>query len=143
MSDGPSISIGSISGGQNNIGKTEIAGDQVQTNHYADEFRNADQVFAKIAEAIPEQDREKVEDQVFEPLRQEIQALTAMPIAEAEQQKESFLDRARAIVVGLTPYAGKINKVVLNIGEAALSAIAPPVGWFLSGTLAAIRSIKE
>jgi predicted negative regulator of RcsB-dependent stress response len=143
MSDVPSISIGSITGGQNNIGKTEIAGDQVQNNHYAGEFKSADQVFEKLVEAVPEENREQVEAEVFSPLREEIRTLTAMPIAQAEEQKQSFLDRAKQLVSGLAPYSDKINKVVLNIGEAALSSIAPPVGWFISGTLAAIRSLKE
>jgi hypothetical protein len=133
---------GNISGGQQNIGETNIQGGQNQTNNYAGQI-TADQVLNKLADAIPAEDRDKVEAEVFGPLREEIRTLTAMPIAQAEEEKQSFLDRAKSIVSGLAPYSEKINKVALSIGEAALSSIAPPVGWFVSGVLAGVRALRE
>ena len=55
MSDAPSISIGTITGGQNNIGKTEIAGDQVQNNHYG--ATSPAEFFAVITEMFFEKPR--------------------------------------------------------------------------------------
>ena len=129
MSDAPSISIGSISGGQNNIGKTEIAGDQVQNNHYGATSPAA--VFDEIAKVVPP---EVVEDTV-EPLR----ALACMPLS--EQQTEPIKAKAANLLERLLPYAPAIGKGLAVFGEAALTAFASsnPV---IAGVVALCKSAK-
>lgn len=113
VSDGPSISIGTITGGQNNIGKTEIAGDQNQTNNYGG-APEPEQVFEAIAAELP---AEVVEDTI-EPLQQ----MAMQPIIQQEQPEtkanwSNLLER-------LIPYAPQIGKGLATFGAAALASLA-------------------
>ena len=112
-------------------------------NNYGSQSPTVETVFKTLVEAIPESDQAKVEEEVFGPLRSELNALAAMPIAETQQPVQSFVDRATALVQPLAPYADKLGAAVLSFSEASLSLIAPPAGWFVAATLAAIRSLKS
>ena len=136
---------------QGNVGQAAAKIENVNShigdvNHYAGEFRNADQVFAKLAEAIPEESQAEVEERVFGPLKEELNTLAATPIAEAElpQVKQSFVEKVSAIVTPFagTPLAGKLATAAIAVGETGLSLIPPPVGWAITLSLAAIRALK-
>ena len=111
-------------------------------NNYGSQPPTVEAVFKTLIEAVPEPEQAKMEEEVFTPLRAEIQSLMAMPIAETEKPVQSFIDRATALVQPLAPYADKLGAVALSFGEAGLSMIAPPAGWFVAATLAAIRTLK-
>lgn len=131
-SDGPSIHIGSITGGQNNIGKTEIAGNQVQ--HVGgvepitvDQFTQA----IEQAEGLPEA--------IVSETVQDIHALASLPVD--EQQKfidtEKWIDMAERI----RPHAASIWQSVAVFGAAALKALASnnPI---VAGVLAVCENSK-
>ncbi len=103
---------------------------------------NAERVFDTLKQAAPEAEQEKLEEQVFGPLRSELQTLTAMPIAQAEEQKQTFIERATALVQPLAPYSQTMRKVGLTFTEAALACLPVPANWFVSATLAAIRALN-
>lgn len=115
-------------------------------NNYAG-IPTPEQVFEKLTAAIPEEDQAEVEERVFGPLKSELNALAATPIAEVDlpQAKQSFTERVTAIVTPFigTPMAAKLGSAALTVGEAGLSLIPPPVGWGITLMLAAIRSLKE
>lgn len=130
MSDAPSISIGTITGGQNNIGKTEIAGDQVQNNHYGG--TSPADVFEAVAKELPP---EVVEDTV-EPL----QAMACMPIADLEQPEAK--EKASNLLERLTPYSSQISKGLLAFGEASLTALASS-NPIIAGLIALCKAVKK
>ena len=103
----------------------------------------ADRVIDQLAEAVPEEAQAEMEEQVFGPLRAELQTLAAMPIAESEQVKPTVIERVKTYIAALAPYSERLNKVALSVGEAALTSIAPPAGWFVSSVLAGIRAMRE
>lgn len=144
MSDIPSISIGSITGGQNNIGKTEIAGDQIQTNNFGNTL-TPDTVLDTLTKELPPDVKDSVEKEVFAPIRREFKSLAAMPIAEAEAKKPGVMDKIQGFISGLSRYETvlpTIQKAALGFTEAALSTIAPPVGALVAGALGLIRAVK-
>ena len=130
MSDGPSISIGTITGGQNNIGKTEIAGDQVQNNHYG--ATTPDAVFEAVAAEVPP---EVAEDTVAP-----LQAMACMSVLEMETPENK--SKAANLLERLVPFAPQIAKGLMTFGEAALSSLATrnPI---IAGVVAVCRSSKE
>ena len=138
---------GNISGGQQNIGQTKIEGGQNQTNNYGSDKPTPEKVIATILDAVPEESKQVV-DEAMEPIRAEINALAAMPIAQAEAEKQTIMQRVAtattslASAISASGAAPKVQAAVLNFTEAGLSCIAPPVGWLIAGTLAAIRAIK-
>lgn len=140
---GDSISIGSVvnNGGLNNTGKIEIAGDQVLNAGGAPAVTAA-AVFKAIAEAVPVEDREQIEQQVIEPLNDELATLAAAPPEQQEQAKQSVVERITAIVSPLQPYAAEISKALLTFTEVGLTALPAPGNWFVSATLAAIKALK-
>lgn len=140
--DTPSISIGTIAGGQNNIGKTEIAGDQVQNNNYGGQVPTFERVLEAVAGAIPESVREEFVADVIEPLQEEANLLAAMPPEEAEKKKATVVERVTKLCGKLAPYAPTIQKSLLAFGEASLAAIAPPAGWIVGALLATVRAVK-
>jgi hypothetical protein len=144
MSDVPNISIGSITGGQNNIGKTEIAGDQVQTNNYGNQPPPLDLVLDAVAEAIPAEVRGELVEQVIEPIREK---LVAVELLETEQEQEAakptLVDRVTGLASKLQPYAPAITKALLAFGETSLMAIQPPAGWVASALLSAVRAMNK
>lgn len=138
MSDVPSISIGSVTGGQNNIGKTDIAGDQNQTN-YSSPVPTVSAVFAAVKESLkelPEADRDVFEEQVIQPL----QAMANLPIA--QQQEPTAMETAEALLARVKPFAGVIGKGLLAFGEASLTALASgnPIVAGLIATTKAVQS---
>lgn len=140
MSDIPSISIGSITGGQNNIGKTEIAGNQVQTNNFGHQLPTVERVLQAVAESLPEEVRQELVAEVIEPLQAEANLLSAMPPEEAEEKKPTVVERVMALCGKLAPYAPMVQKSLVAFGEASLSAIAPPAGWIVGAILAAVKA---
>lgn len=140
MSDIPSISIGSITGGQNNIGKTEIAGDQVQNNHYGQQVPTIAKVLSVVAESLPEAVREEMTTEVIQPIEEEAKLLAAMPPEEAEEKKPTVVERVTALCGKLAPYAPAISKSLAAMGEASLVAIAPPASWIVGALVAAVRA---
>lgn len=114
MSDVPNISIGGISGGQNNIGKTEIAGDQTQTNNFGDALPPVDDVVAKVAESLPEE--------VAAEWTEQIQPFAAMPIA--QQQEPETMSKIMAICETIRPHAGTVWKNLAIFGATALETLA-------------------
>lgn len=130
MSDAPSISIGTITGGQNNIGKTEIAGDQVQNNHYG--AASPEAVFEAVAKEVPP---EVAEDTVAP-----LQAMACMPLTDME--KPDIKSRAANLLQRLMPFAPQIAKGLMTFTEAALSSLASrnPI---IAGVLAVCQSAKE
>lgn len=115
MSEGPSINIGSITGGQNNIGKNEIAGDQVQHNAGSEpvtieQFTHA----LEKAEGLPDEIRnETIPD---------IHAIANL--SSDEQQKFIDTDKWMTMAEKIRPYATSIGKSVAVFGAAALKALA-------------------
>ena len=141
MSDGDSITI-NVTGGK----QAQVAGKiENQNSHIGDvingEVPTLDVVFSKIKKAIPEESQAKIEEEVFGPLKAELDTLTAMPIASVEPV-ESSLEKIQALVQPLGPYATKIAGAIGAGIEAGLSMVAPPAGWFISATLAAIRALR-
>lgn len=134
MSDTPSINIGTITGGQNNIGKTEIAGDQVQNNHYG-ALPSVDQVFDAVAESLPEEVADEMKAGVIEPL----QKLAAL--APEEQKSEDVKEQAEPLYQRLVPYAPQITKGLLTFGEAALTSLASS-NPIVAGLLAVCKTVK-
>lgn len=143
MSDVPSISIGSITGGQNNIGKTEIAGNQVQTNNYGNQPPPIDVVLDAVAESIPLEARAELVEQVIEPIREELASVELLvDKQEQEAAKPTLVERVTGLATNLKPYAPTITKALLAFGETSLAAMQPPAGWVASALLAAMRSVK-
>jgi len=105
-----------------------------------------EQVFTKLAEAIPEESQAEVEERVFGPLKEELNTLAATPIAEVDlpQVKQSFVEKVATIVTPFagTPLAGKLATAAIAVGETGLSLTPPPVGWAITLSLAAIRALK-
>lgn len=114
MSDVPNISIGGISGGQNNIGKTEIAGDQTQTNNYGDSLPPVDDVVAKVAESLPAE--------VAADWSEQIKPLMALPIA--QQEEPETVSKLMAICEAIRPHAGVVWKNLAVFGATALETLA-------------------
>lgn len=145
MSAGNSFNFGPISqvasgqGAVNQVGQNTAT----TTNSSGGPAVTADVVIQELQQAVPEESREQMEAEVFAPLRTEIQTLAAMPIADAEAQKQSFCDRATSYVAKLAPFADKVRKPALSFLETGLGCIAPPVGWFVAATLAAVRDLKQ
>lgn len=145
MSTGNSFNFGPISqvasgqGAVNQVGQNTAT----TTNSNGQPAVTADVIIQELQQAVPEESREQMEAEVFTPLKAEIQTLAAMPIADAESQKQSFCDRATTYVAKLAPFADKVRKPALSFLEAGLSCIAPPVGWFIAATLSAVRELKQ
>lgn len=137
------ISIGSVvnNGGLNNTGKIEIAGDQVLNAGGAPAVTPA-AVFSAITEAVPAEVREEIEQQVIEPLSDELTNLTAAPPEQQEAARETVLQKISALVGPLQPYATEISKAVLTFTEVGLAALPAPGSWFVAATLAAIKALK-
>lgn len=112
--DQPSISIGTVTGGQNNIGKTEIARDQTQTNNFGESLPEIESVVERIAESIPEEKAKFVIP--------EIQSLAAMPIA--EQELPANFERIKAVCDSLKPYVSVVAKNLAIFGATALETLA-------------------
>lgn len=118
MSDVPNISIGSITGGQNNIGKTEIAGDQVQNNNYGAMVPTVDEVFSAIEKDLPEEEAGELKAAVLQPL------MTLAQLSPKEQASEDVKEQAEPLYARLVPYVPQIAKGLATFGEAALTAVA-------------------
>jgi hypothetical protein len=135
MSDSPSFNFTNNVDGDG----TNIAQGQAVTQTITQNFGNSvtpDQVVDAIAQAIPE----PVRDEVMEPIRAEIKQLAAVPVADVP--KETVLEKASKLAEKLIPYAPQIGTRIAVFTEAALSTIAPPVGWLISGILATVRSVN-
>lgn len=124
---------------QVNQGQTVNA---TQVNNVGNEVPTLEKVFKKIAAVVPEESQEQIEEEVFGPLKDELDSLTAMPIASVEKPVESSVEKIQALVQPLAPYASKIAAAVGAGIETGLSMVAPPAGWFISATLAAIRALR-
>lgn len=139
MSDSPNIQIGSITGGQNNIGKTEIAGDQVQ-NVSGGSVLTAEMFFDAIAaetRQLPEVQRSVVHDGAVEPLKELAtagQSTSTINSSVKESTFTKYLDILR-------PHAALIVKCVAAFGEASLAALAArnPI---VAGVVAVAKEVR-
>lgn len=113
-SEQPSISIGTVTGGQNNIGRTEIAGDQNQTNNYGDMIPAVAEVIDKVVEALP--------NEIAEPLRHEIVGIASLP--PEDQTLKETADKIMAICNKIKPYAGAVGKNLAIFSATALETLA-------------------
>lgn len=110
-----------------------------QNNHYgADAPDEFEQLVREVLEAIPEQDRDRVAKEVFEPLRD---ILSEEP-PETELAQETLRCRIFRYAMMLQPYAGDIVSVVTTFAKGASKA-AGPVGWVISGILAVVKGESE
>lgn len=132
-----------FTGSGNNV---QIGNDNTQ--NITQNFGNSltpDAVLDTLTEELPPEDKEKVEKEVFGPLRHEFKALAAMPVADVEAKKPTVMGKIQGLVSNLGKYQGilpTIQKACLGFTEAALSTIAPPVGAIVAGTLGMIRAMK-
>jgi hypothetical protein len=126
---------------QVNQGQT-VTGTQ---NNFSGAPLTGESVIDTLVAAVPKESQAELEQRVFGPLRHEIKTLAAMPVAQAESEKPTILSRMQSIITSMrnSPSLQAVQKVGLNFSEAALGAIAPPVGWFISGTISAIRALKQ
>lgn len=135
-SDEPKINIGSISGGNNIIGKNEGG----QHNHiYGARDVGPGDVFDAVEKAVrelPEDEAESVITEIVDPLEK----LANLP---AEEQTEDVKEQAQSLVSKLQPYAPSITKTLVTLGEAGLSALAStnPVVSILVATLRAAKGM--
>ncbi len=109
-------------------------------NNYGNQIPTVDEVLDTVLQAIPEESREEIANEVIEPMRTEIQALAAMPIAEAEAQKQSFMNKSAGWAQKLLPFAAACHPKLMAFGEVALSAVPPPSSWVVSALLAAVKA---
>lgn len=112
MSDTPNISIGSVSGGQNNIGKTEIAGDQIQ--NVSPQTVDLGEVVNTIEQGLP--------DEVAAATIPEIQAIAQLPTE--TQRTPEVQKRILAVCDAVRPYAGVVWKNLAIFSAAALKTLA-------------------
>jgi hypothetical protein len=143
MSDGPSISIGSITGGQNNIGKTEIAGDQVQNNHYGSQPATLDRVLDAVVGAIPAESHDELMASVINPIKDELDAVASLPADDQPAHQTTLVERVTSLAENLRPYAPAVCKALVAMGEASLVAIAPPAGWVVGALVAAVKAMND
>jgi hypothetical protein len=141
MSDIPSINIGNITGGQNNIGKTEIAGDQNQINNYGSVEPTVEEVLNQVEQALPEEPIE-IGGETFSraSIMPEMRQFAALP---AEEQKspdnESRMMRWLRVI---NEYRPAVVRNLAVFGAGALEAFAagnPLVG----GVLAVCKANSE
>lgn len=143
MSDTPNISIGSVTGGQNNIGKTDIAGDQNQTNNYGGTSITFEQFIQAIKEQLPVEQLEQVQSEVLDPLCD----IAAEPEPDSEQDRVTLKARIMAIVEKLEPYTPYIRKTIAAFAEGALLAV-PGAGlaWgakcIIAGCIEVVRDAR-
>lgn len=143
MSSGDTFNFGGVSQTSTGAGSVNQIGQNTATiNNTGEKPPTVENVFKTILEAVPEDKQAEIEEQVFGPLKAELQALSASPIAEVQEPVPTCVERIATLVAPLAPYSDKIASAVLSFSEASLSMIAPPAGWFVAATLAAIRSLK-
>lgn len=134
MSDRPNQTI-NFSGSGNNVQFGD--GNTQNITQAFGQTITPEKIVDEIAEAIPEDKREEL----IEPIRAEIKALAAIPIADIPKQ-QTVMDRASELASKLIPYAPQIGARIATFTEAALSTITPPVGWLIAGVLATVRSVN-
>lgn len=139
--DSPNINIGQVTGGQNNIGKTEIHGDQVQHNTYGDVSITFEQVMQSLAEAIPDEgERGIVEQDIIQPLRE----IADQQEPKTEQERLTLKDRIMSLTEMLKPYLPEVRKAIAAFGDGALGKLAsgalpPPASWVVAGVIEICR----
>lgn len=115
MSDTPNINIGGITGGQNNIGKNEIAGNQIQNNLPPKHVTETMNVIAKIDAAISKTNPDLAKNCLPE--------LTRLAKAPAPEQQQN-LSRIETLCKSLRPHAELIWTTIATFGRGALESIA-------------------
>lgn len=130
---GPSINIGSIEGGQNNIGHNEIHGDQVQ-NVGGQEPLTIDRFADAIASTTG------MPETLAEDTAAAIQSFAKLP--KEEQVAALDTEKWKDLAIKIQPYAKSIWKSVAVFGAAALKALASrnPV---VAGVMAVCEQQKE
>lgn len=134
MSSGESsIHIGSISGGNNIIGKNEGG----QHNHFGPgtEIGTGD-LFDAIEKSLPAADVDNLIEEVIDPL----EAKANLPVKE---QTEAVKAEAQTLIDRLMPYAPTITETLVTLGEAGLSALATtnPIVAMLVASLRAAKGM--
>jgi len=139
MGDG-GIHFGSVSvtGGQANIGETNIEGGQNQNNSGGGPITISDFLGAIKAE-LPEAEQARVEVEILAPLRE----AAAQPEPTNEQDRTTLKARIYGYLSQLEPYTPYIRKTLAAFAEGALSAIPPPASWVIAGCVEVVRDARK
>lgn len=137
------LNIGSITGGQNNIGKTEIQGGQHQTVNHGDTTITFSAIVEKIREEIPE--GELVD---FEAVMVPLEEAAAGEEPTSEQDRVTTKEWIFEQVAKLGPFVPHIRKSIAAFGEGALGKLAagalpPPGSWIVAGVIEICRDNRQ
>ena len=142
----PSISIGTIQGGQNNIGHTEIKGNQIQ-NVGATEAADIGKFFEALRSALPP--AEDVTPEAME-ARKAVDELETMakagdmpPDATAggEESESAFARIVGPYIRAIGPYGPGAYRAVFAFGEEFFSSVAQKNSW-VSASLKALKAFQ-
>lgn len=138
-----SLNIGSITGGQNNIGKTEIQGGQHQTVNHGDVTITFEEIVKTIREEIPE--GELID---FNDVMQPLEDVANEELPASEEEKVSLKEKIFAMAERLGPFVPHIRKSIAAFGEGALgklasSSLPPPSSWVVAGVIEICRDNRH
>jgi len=105
----------------------------VQTNSYAGVVPSVEQVFSAVLESVPEEVRDEIDAEVIQPIKMELQALVANPIALTEEKKQAVVAWMAMRCQLPLPYAQAIHSRLIAFGKVAITTDPPPASLFCSG----------
>ena len=148
----PSISIGTVQGGQNNIGHTEINGNQIQ-NLSGQETASLEKFFEALRSAIPPATATEEAAQARAAVDElEQRAKTGAPLPESDvapadeadvpQGPQSAFDRIIGpYIKAIAPYGPAAANAVFAFGDEFFSSVAQKNSW-ISASLKALKAFQ-
>jgi hypothetical protein len=144
MSSGNTFNFGGVQQTASGQGSVNQVGNNTATiNNSGSNVPSVEQVYEAVLQSVPEEVREEIETEVIQPIKMELQSLSANPIALTEEKKQSVVEWMTEKCRKLLPYAQAIHPRLIAFGKVALTAVPPPANLFCSALLAACEVPAE